>query len=282
MSQAIVVGVDGSDYAERAVEWAAAEAILRRRRLHLVHAVESWPYRAPLFAPPQTVDLMARIGRDVLNGAQERARERWPDLEITAALVSDDTAHALRGQSADAFELVLGHRGLGGFAGLMLGTTSLRVAARCTVPVVIVRGEGGRGGDITVGIDLRKDADAILRYAFDTAALQGARLRILHAWRISQTLVEAGFAPDRTKVEGELLDRLVSAAGPWRAKYPQVEVVPEIAVDHPVAALSNASHSARLLVVGTHARSWTAPRLGSAAHGTIHHAHCPVAVVPAQ
>ncbi|HEU5031494.1 MAG TPA: universal stress protein [Spirillospora sp.] len=283
MSKPIVVGVDGSEHAERAVEWAAREAVLRHRRLHIVHAVENWPYGAPLFAPAETISLMSRVGHRVLVAVEEHVREQWPELEVSTALVSDDAPHALREQTADAFELVLGHRGLGGFAGLMLGSVSLRMAARSTIPVVVVRGLGDEQGEVVVGLDLKKDADPILHYAFDAAALHGTTLRIIHAWRISQTLVEAGFAPDQEKaerVEQEFLDRLAAAQAPWQVKYPQVKVACEVTLAHPVTALSNASHAARLIVVGAHTRSWTAPRLGSAAHGTVHQAHCPVAVVP--
>ncbi|MGI5330561.1 universal stress protein [Actinomadura nitritigenes] len=283
MTQPIVVGVDGSEHADRAVEWAASEAGLRHRRLHIVHAVENWPYGAPLFAPAETISLMSRVGHGVLATVAERVREQWPDLEVSTALVSDDAPHGLIEQTAGAFEVVVGHRGLGGFTGLMLGSVSLRMAARCTIPVIIVRGTADEQGEVVVGLDLRKDADAILHHAFDAAALNGASLRVMHAWRVSQTLVEAGFAPDRDKVERverEFLDRLTAAYTPWQSKYPQVEVVPEVVRAHPVTALSDASLGARLVVVGAHTRSWTAPRLGSAAHGAIHHAHCPVAVVP--
>ena len=90
MSQPIVVGVDGSEHADRAVDWAATEANLRHRRLHIVHAVENWPYGAPLFAPAETIGLMSRVGRGVLVAVAERVREQWPDLEVSTALVSDD------------------------------------------------------------------------------------------------------------------------------------------------------------------------------------------------
>ncbi|MFA1547947.1 universal stress protein [Actinomadura chokoriensis] len=280
MSEPIVVGTDGSDESERALQWAAAEAALRERPLHIVHALESWPYKAPLFMPPETTERMTAAGRRLLAAARERVQERWPELETTTALVAGETPQALRDQSDRAFELVLGSRGRGGFASMLLGSTSLRMAARSTVPIVIVRGDTADRGEVVVGVDLLRDADTLLDHAFDAAALRGARLRVVHAWQTFGTLIEAGYAIDADQIERDLRARLTETYTPLRAKYPSVDAVDELVPEHPVTALSNASRNARLLLVGAHQRQWTAPQLGSITHGVIHHARCPVAIIP--
>ncbi|MFA1542890.1 universal stress protein [Actinomadura monticuli] len=250
------------------------------RPLHIVHALESWPYRAPLFKPAGSTERMTRVGHRLLTAARERVQERWPGLEITTALVAEETAQALRDQPDKAFELVLGSRGRGGFAGMLLGSTSLRMAARPAVPLVIVRGDAADRGEIVVGIDLLRDAGAVLEYAFESAALRDARLRVVHAWQTFGTLVEAGYAVDADQIELDLRAQTIEAYKPLRTEYPSVDAMDEIIMEHPVTALSNASRNARLLVVGAHQRHWAAPRLGSIAHGVIHHARCPVAVIP--
>lgn len=280
MSEPIVVGIDGSEESDRAVLWAAAEAVLRERPLHIVHALESWPYRAPLFMPAETTERMTRTGHRLLTATRERVQERWRHLEVTTALVSEEPSQALHAQSGQAFELVVGSRGRGGFASMLLGSTSLRVAARPTVPVVIVRGDTGDRGEIVVGIDLLRDVDTLLDYAFESAALRDARLRVVHAWQTFGTLIEAGYAIDGEQIELDLRGQVIETYKPLRAKYPRVDVVDEIIMEHPVTALSHASRNARLLVVGAHQRRWAAPQLGSIAHGVIHHARCPVAVIP--
>ncbi|MEU8802890.1 universal stress protein [Spirillospora sp. NPDC048819] len=281
MSEPIVVGTDGSVESDRAVEWAAAEAVLYRRPLRIVHAVESWPFKAPLFAPPEKAERLSRVGNALVEAAEARVRERWPDLETATAVVAEDTQDALREQSEDAFELVLGSRGRGGFTSLLLGSTSLRVASRSTVPVVIVRGDVTGGGDVVAGIDLRQGTDAVLDYAFTAAALRGARLRIVHAWQMPTTLIDAGYTAEDEQATGrELRDRMLAAYEPHRRGHPRVEVVDEVVLKHPVTALTGPSRDARLLVAGAHERRWNAPRLGSTNHGVIHHAQCPVAVVP--
>jgi nucleotide-binding universal stress UspA family protein len=281
MSETIVVATDGSEESNRALDWAASEAVLRGCLLHIVHAVESRPY-APLSASPKAVERMNRAGQAVLVAALERVHKRWPDLVATTELVAEETPKALWEQSEEAFELVLGCRGRGGFASLLLGSTSLKMAGCSAVPVVIVRGDVADRGEVVVGIDLFRDVDKVLAYAFDTAAVRGARLRVVHAWQTFGTLVEAGYAIDAEQIELDLRNQLIAAYTPMWDKYPQVDVVDELVLEHPVTALSNASRNARLLVVGAHDRRWTAPQLGSISHGVIHHARCPVAVIPSR
>ncbi|MFI0411748.1 universal stress protein [Actinomadura sp. 3N508] len=280
MTEPIVVGADGSDEAGRALDWAAGEAVLRDRPLHIVHAVEIRQYRAPVFVPPETPEYLNRAGHEILAAARERVQKRWPGLVTTTTLVTGEAPRALQEESEKGFELVLGSRGRGGFASLLLGSVSLRMAGHSAVPVVIVRGDATDHGEIVVGIDLIRDADAVLDYAFDAARVHGARLRVVHAWQTFATLVEAGYAFDYEQIELDLRNAVIAAYEPFRAKYPQVDVVDEIVLKHPVTALSTASRNARLLVVGAHDRRWNAPQLGSVCHGVIHHAPCPVAIVP--
>lgn len=280
MSEPIVVGTDASGESDRAVDWAAAEAALRERPLRIVHALASRPTRAPLFSPAEKAERLARVGHAVVDEARERVRERWPGIEITTAVVADETSDALQQEAEGAFELVLGSRGRGGFASMLLGSTSLRMAAHSTVPVVIVRGDTTDRGEIVVGVDLLTDAGTLLDYAFDAAALRDARLRVVHAWQTFSTSYDADYTVAIEQTKRDLRAQVVEAYQPLRTKYPGVDVVDEIALEHSVTALSNASRNARLLVVGTHQRHWAAPQLGSTTHGVIHHAHCPIAVIP--
>ncbi|MFA1542678.1 universal stress protein [Actinomadura monticuli] len=281
MSAPIVVGTDGSDASARALEWAAAEATLRKRPLEIVHSVASRPYERARVSQGEAAGAMTRAGRTVLTAALERVREKWPDLATTTTLASGEPWKALSTQSEKAFELVLGNRGQGGFAGMLLGSTSLRLAEHSAIPVVIVREGAPEEGEILVGIDPVRDVGAILDYAFDAAESRHARLRVVHAWQTLATFIEAGYA-DAEEIETELKKEVVAACRPLRRRYRGVDVVDEIVLDHPVAALSKASRRARLLVVGAHDWRWSSPRLGSVSHGVVHHAQCPVAIVSAR
>ncbi|TDB90367.1 universal stress protein [Actinomadura sp. 7K534] len=282
MSEPIVVGTDGSGESDSAVDWAAAEAALRERPLRIVHAVAARPTKTPLFSPAEKAERLARVGQAVVDRARERVRERWPAVETATAVVAEETHEALLRQAEGAFELVLGRRGRGGFASLLLGSTSLRMASRSTVPVVIVRGEATERGEVVAGIDVRRDVDAVLEYAFEAASLRGARLRVVHAWQLSTTLIDAGYTVEDEDAGPELRDRVAAACEPLQRRYPQVDAVGEVVLEHPVQALTRPSRAARLLVVGARERRRGAPRLGSTGHGVVHHAQCPVAVVPSR
>lgn len=279
MSAPIVIGTDASSESARALEWAADEAVLRERPLRIVHAIESRPYDMSQLARPEIAETITRVGRMVLASAGEHVQKRRPGLRTTSALVTGEPWRALRAQSENAFEVVLGSRGQDGFADLLLGSTPLRMAECSTVPVVITRGDAADGGEVLVGLDPVRDAGAILDYAFDAAALHHARLRVVHAWQTLATFLEAGYA-DVEQIEANLRKEVDAACLPLRGRYPGVDVVDEIVLEHPVAALSRVSREARLLVVGARDWHWTSPQLGSVCHGVLHHAQCPVVVVP--
>ncbi|MES9606749.1 MULTISPECIES: universal stress protein [Actinomadura] len=279
MSAPIVVGTDGSAAAARAVDWAAGEAALRHRPLHIVHAAQIWPYQVRRFELPVPSERSSPAGHAVLLEAEGRVLERRPELRVTTALAVNATPDALREEAEKAFELVLGHRGHGGFAGLRLGSVALRMAGRTAVPLVIVRGGVGGGGEVVVGHDLAEEPGEALRYAFDAAAVRGARLRVVHAWQLSVDMAEAGYALDEERLNDERRARVIEAYAPLHERYPLVDVVNDVLVGHPVSEMTRVSRSADLVVVGAHPHRWGLFRLGSVGHGVIHHAECPVAVV---
>ncbi|WP_329092523.1 universal stress protein [Actinomadura citrea] len=279
MSAPIVVGTDGSAAAGRAVDWAAGEAALRHRRLHIVHAAEIWPYQVRRFVPPDAAARTSPAGRAVLLEAESRVLERRPELRVTTALVVNATPDALRDEAEKAFELVLGHRGHGGFAGLLLGSVALRMAGRTAVPLVIVRDGATGRGEVVVGHDVAEEPGEALRYAFDAAAARGARLRVVHAWQLCVDIAEAAYALDEERLNDERRARVIEAYAPLHERYPLVDVVNDVLVGHPVSELTRASRTADLVVVGARSHRWGLFRLGSIGHGVIHHAECPVAVV---
>lgn len=280
MSAPIVVGTDGSGAADRAVDWAAGEAELRHRPLHLVHAAEIWPYQVRRFVPAEEPERTSRAGRAILSEAERRVREHWPGLRVTTALVVNAAHDALRDESENAFELVLGHRGRGGFAGHLLGSVGLRMAGHSAIPAVIVRGEGDGFGEVAVGCELAEEPGDALLYAFDAAAARGARLRVVHAWQVPEGPAEPGGLVDEERMNDERRAQINMAYAPLHDRYPLVEVVNDVLVGHPVSALTRASRTTDLIVVGArHQHRWGASRLGSVGHGVIHHAACPVAVV---
>jgi nucleotide-binding universal stress UspA family protein len=134
----IVVGVDGSDTARRALNWAVAEARLRQATLDVVLAwhmpyIAGYPYAGVGF-DPATFEKDAQTTLDsIIDGTDTTG---VPSVERTLAV--GDAASALLAKSTDADLVVVGSRGLGGFTGLLLGSVSHHVTHHATCPVVVV------------------------------------------------------------------------------------------------------------------------------------------------
>ncbi|TYK52446.1 universal stress protein [Actinomadura decatromicini] len=275
----ILAGADGSTSSDHAIGWAADEAARTATTLRILHVVET----ATLDGPGHTTDgiseALVKSGNQILDDARALALHRRPALTIETMLVHDRTVAAgLRQYADEATAVVVGHRGRGGFTGLLLGSTSLRLAGHYPGPVIVVRdpsdGRDASADEVVVGLDLAEDPAPALDHAFAAAAVRGAPLRAVHAWRPPPLAIEA-------RVEWPILadslrGHLTTTLAPWRARYPDVKVVKDVIAGHPTEALAAASASAALLVVGSRGRSIP---LGSVSHGVIHHAHCPVAVV---
>ncbi|MEU4223117.1 universal stress protein [Nonomuraea sp. NPDC026600] len=283
MSDLIVVGVDGSASGFHAVEWAADDAFRMRAPLRGVFVVEGWPHEVPQIPAPEWDEALIENARKVLAEAEEIARGRQPTVEVGTELIRGTPAAALREQAGDATELVVGSRGLGGFAGAVLGSVSTNVAGQVPVPVVVVRpGPAAVHGEIVVGLDGSPACEPALAYAFRQAELRGSTLRAVYAWSLPFAFA-AGFSCDfealRETNQRVADDQLAS----WREKYPQVKVITDVRCAHPVKTLAAAGDRADLLVIGSHGRSAIRSIvLGSVSRGVLHHAQCAVAVVRAQ
>ncbi|MFC4114226.1 universal stress protein [Nonomuraea zeae] len=280
----IIVGVDGSVTSRAAVEWAANDALRMRVPLRIVHAVDRSWYQIGKFPIGALPDTLLSEGRRILREALALVHERQPAVEVTVQDVEGEPALVLRDQAKDATEVVVGSRGLGGFAGALLGSVSTHVAGHARCPVVVVRGERRPVpyGEVVVGVDDSAECEPALAYAFEQAKLRGSTLRVVHAWQLPVHVYAPEIVYDmdeiRTAQHQVVRDRLAVFA----PDYPQVTVIEEAPVAHPVAALTEASGRADLLVVGSHGRGAVGSALlGSVSRGVLHHAACPVAVVRA-
>ncbi|GAA0829059.1 universal stress protein [Streptosporangium amethystogenes subsp. fukuiense] len=281
MSALIIAGTDGSTGATAAVEWAADDAARTGLPLRIVTAVHRWPNDLSRFVAPNGEDLMTRDARKILDEAEATARTRQPAIEVSTAPVEGLPPVVLRDQGQQATEIVIGHRGLGGFAGAVIGSVSMHVAGHTHCPVVVVRpAQAPAHGEITVGVDGSDACDPALAYAFEQAKLRGCTLRAIYAWQLP---VHA-YAPEITYDMDEIriaqyavvADRLAT----WQQKYPEVSLIEDIRCAHPVEALTKASTGSDLIVVGSHGRgALSSLLLGSVSRGVLHHAHCAVAVV---
>ncbi|WP_174547708.1 universal stress protein, partial [Nocardiopsis dassonvillei] len=138
------------------------------------------------------------------------------------------------------------------------------------------------GAEVVVGDDGSAYAERAVAEAFEAASAGGGPLRVVRVRESALPfLPPVAASSPRARESGpggeSALERAVE---PLRARYPGVEVHTEVVDGRPVAALTDAARAARLLVVGAGGEYGMARlALGSAAHGVLHRAPCPVMVV---
>ena len=286
MTGSIVVGVDGSASSLAAVDLAAAEARLRDAPLRVVHAF-LWPYFGVPLGPspfgPAEGGLQHEAER-TLGQAVERARQAAPDVEVDGEIVTGGGAAVLVAESRDAAMVVVGDRGLGGFSGLLVGSVAVQLVAHAECPVLVARGQPHPAGPVVLGVDGSAEASAAVAHAFDEAWLRGVPLVAVHAWLDPVVQAPGDVIPvvfDVDQVAGEEARVLAEALAGCREQYPDVVVRQDLARGPTRAALIDRSVEAQLLVVGTRGRGGIRGLLlGSVSQAVMHHAACPVLVVP--
>ncbi|MFM9632646.1 MULTISPECIES: universal stress protein [Streptomyces] len=270
MAVPLVVGIDGSEASLEAVDWAADEAVRHEVPLHLVHAAA---------ADYEATELVAV--------ASERARKGAPTAPLSSEVLHGDAASVLVGKGRNAFALVLGSRGLGDLAGLLLGSVSLAVAAHADCPVVVVRGEAehraDRFGIVVVGVEDGEGSGTAVQFAFREVHVRRCRLVAVHAWSVP---VGTPGPPGLSGYSLQALQRppaqvLTDALRDPAQQYQDVPVSSDVVASSARRALLDAASGADLLVVGARRRHGHAGlQLGLVNHAVLHHAPCPIAVVP--
>jgi nucleotide-binding universal stress UspA family protein len=275
MKAPIIVGIDGSVRSRRALDWAVAEARLLGAPIRLVHASRVLVRDGSL-----TEQGYARAEAErarLLDDAAARALERWPDCELSTSLLAEDPGRALTAAGDGASLIVVGARGTGGFDGLLVGSVGLYTAARARCPVMVVPDSAPdpaqAPGRIVLGVDELRPADHAIGWAFAEADRRGAALTALHA-------LGTAYGSPGQRV-GEQMELSEALAG-WAGKYPDLPVTREPVEGKAAPALVEASRTAALVVVGARRRQGLIGMvLGRVNHAVLHHARCPVVVVPA-
>ncbi len=282
----IVVGVDHDGRSTSAVVWAAEEAEQTSRALRLVTVRDS----GPSTEDPQATHGLAALAR------------RLTLSDVSFLAVGGSPTAALLDESERASMVVLGRRGLGSAQRLLLGSTSLAVAGRSPVPVVVVPERwiqpsmstapvlvGVSASDLTGSDDTSADRSnavrdsPVLAFAFERASRLRVPLIAVSAWELpaAYSWSPADVHAWRTRY-GEALEALLA---PWRQRHPDLEVVTRSVSGLQTQALLEASTVCQLIVVGQHLGPHLGPHLGRLNVGgttghVLDHATRPVAVVP--
>ncbi|MEU9392747.1 universal stress protein [Streptomyces sp. NPDC048324] len=289
----VVAAVDGSDDSLRALDWALDAARERAAPLRVVHVRQyaAWAQPDVLVAgPPDAGD------DPVLAQARGHLEDRAHPPGIEYMGLDGAPGAVLPGLGATARLLVLGSRGRGGFASLLLGSNGMAAARDAECPVVVVPPPGREvhgdtpvepGPRVVVGLQVDAPDDATLAFAFTESALRGARLQVVaaYAWPVRSWAVPAELAPemiDQEAVENETWTLAEGFLTPHRKHHPEVRADAFALPGDAAGLLVAASRDAELVVVGRHRRRLLAPArmLGSVTHAVLLHAASPVAVVP--
>jgi len=279
---AVVVGVDAAAHTDAAIAWATRYAAEHRLPLTLVHGAGTFA-RLTSFDPTVTRQQMRIEGRrvtdDALAKAQKLMRSSGVEVEVRVQVLLAEGRDALLEAAADAALLVVGSRGRGTIASVLLGSVSVGVSAHAACPVVVAR-PGHDDGHVVVGVDGTESSVRALGFAFDTASWQGRKLDVVNTWG-GGTPYPGGMVGEQRRVVTEDHRLLVAEALAGLAeKYPDVVVAEYVVENDAVDALVRASQEASLVVVGSRNRGDAAGLLlGSVSREVVEKAHGSVAVV---
>jgi nucleotide-binding universal stress UspA family protein len=268
----VIAAVDGSDDSLRALDWALDAARLRGAPLRVVHVRQYTAWTPPdLLAagalPEPDDDPVLEQVRAYLEGQVHRPVMEYLGMEGAPGVVLPEL-----GSSAQL--LVLGSRGRGGFASLLLGSNGMAAARDAECPVVVVPRPGREvhdgpavepGPRVVVGLKVDSPDEAALAFAFTEAALRGARLQVVAAypWPVQVWTAAPGElvppAVDQDAAENETRTLAEGFLTPHRERHPEVRAEPYAAPGDAAGHLVAASKDAGLVVVGRHRRRLLAP-----------------------
>ncbi|WP_329000200.1 universal stress protein [Kribbella sp. NBC_00709] len=250
----VVVGIDGSPAAEVAVKWAALEAASLHTGLQLLYAVPT--------------PASASLAGDTVYHAVMLARGVEPAVATDTRIENGTPSAVLVKASGEAAVVVIGSRGLGVMIGALVGATGLDLAANARCPVVVVRPDLGSlaGIRVVIGYDGSRAGDTALDFGLDYARRHDLAVRVVAAQPEGSELHQI--------TEAELSDA-VRTRGGHEAELIQI-------TGHPAEQILRLSADASLIVLGARGRGGFAGMLiGSVSQTVLHHADCPVAVIPA-
>lgn len=282
----VLVAVDGSATSYQAAVWAANEAVLHRRPLHILTSgalQTGWGPGMSLGEPD--LEWLRVDAERVVGEARRVAVAAIPDqnLTITTEVAFEQAAPLLISRSVDAEILVVGSRGLGAFQRGLLGSVGRAVAQHAHCPVAVVHSTAAIDPvsatlPVLVGVDGTANSVPALALAFEEASRRAVELVALHAFSDASALdlPAFGWEAGRQSADTELAESLAGYA----ERHPDVPVRRIVVADRPVRSLVDRADSAQLVVVGSHGRGgFSSMLLGSTSTALLHAVETPTIVV---
>ncbi len=276
----IVVGVDPSGNALHAALWAARQGRDLGVPVQLVHALDLGA--TSVYSEAAGLTRTRRDeGAQLLSRVAKKLHEQVPGAAVDTELSELGAPQTLIAFTNESTLVVTGTRGHGGFAGLLLGSVSLKLSAHGYGPVAVVRADvpDEPYNEVVLGVE-PDEAEAPIQFAFSMAAAYGATLTVVRAWW-PHAAYGGYLAPDVDTTENEQTLQAEELIEKTRMQYPNVKVSVTAMRGNAVPMLIEAAHDARLLVIGAHRRrSPLSVGAGYVTQGLLSHSFTPVAVVP--
>jgi nucleotide-binding universal stress UspA family protein len=263
-----VLAVVAGDDANSLVEYAAAEAVLRRCPLHLLRAVDSdSPHLAELIRRDEEASILlhqlAANAERLLAGRETVTTER---------VRASSPAEAVIVWSGRAQLVVTQHRDESRWHEALFGSLSKHVGDVSRTPVAVVPyfwyAEARPSKTVVVGVDELSGSFPLVRAGARAAQLRGASLSIIHAGHFLDTERRQHWQATAAQALGWL-----------RGEFPGLDYELQAVRDSPASALGEASRQADLLVVGRTRPERRGEHLGQVALATLTEASCPVLIV---
>ena len=289
-SRPIVVGYDGSDPSEAALQWAARAADHQGRKLVILHAAERITYTQDAGSGLWKNEDVIADAKEVAGEGRNKVLEAFPDVEVDVAGSLFSAKVALGERSTTASMLVLGGHGRGRIGTFLLGSTAYSVAGYSRCPVVVVRaGAGadtlpGPGKPVVVGMNGTGGSERAVDTGAEVAREWGAPLLVATVWAPpsgkhkpagydSVDAATAAYRDAAEKANADILERATAA-------HSDIDVEGTVVEGRPIDGLIEAGEKGCLLVVGTHGQgSMGGSSLGHTTLGVLSHSSAPVMVV---
>ncbi|MGC3022642.1 MULTISPECIES: universal stress protein [unclassified Brevibacterium] len=314
MAHTIIVGIDGSDNADCALQWAIAHAQKTSAEIRLVSA-----YAVPGVNMSQAdivypADFDAAVKKTVETIAEAAASTVTESgVPVSTTIVPGDASGVMVEHSKNADLAVVGARGRGGFAGRLLGSVALAMPAHSHCPTVVVpstwptrvmpstplpvddpvrvknhrtaaediRARPDFSGEIVAAVDPFETDTPVLRAAASQAAVYQLPLRLVGV--TATHILSPEWMPSEKhliRMYDEAAKAYEAAAESLRGDFPDLEVRYSIFDAPATEVLVSATYTAELVVIGSRGRGgFVSTVLGSTSQGVLSHAVCPVRVV---
>jgi nucleotide-binding universal stress UspA family protein len=264
----IVVGIDGSQAAIQAAEWAVDEAVSREVPLRLVAVIPQQAEPAPLESVGN-VRMELEFAETALRIASAAVAANAHPVKVETAVLRGDTATALTAESRDAEMICVGSVGIGRVARALFGSTAAELAEAADCPVAIIRTRQHRPKPdsdlIAVAVNDSPGNDDVVERAIKEAQLRHAPVLALGVWQ-----------QDRDEMPDDELDQRVCV---WEQRYPSVQFH-AIATRTGIADFLDVSDSrVQLAVIGSVDTDQVTRLIGPRSHPVLGHAECSVLIV---